>query len=217
MPETTTETENAEPKAFAKRPNNIFGMLSSRSAELIGIGVTVISASMAATNSIRQNFYKNITKYHVFKDIQEKRDSKYLDIYKQYRDQKNTSDLIHQINKVESEYISNIDNRLSGYGINNIIDRWRTLKSHQKTEAFVAFAGVGALLAGVVASISASRRVEDRQEDYVKELKHMNRKIDTLAFNDTERLEQDKVHSFVDQLSSMNQKIDAMSEQGRQL
>jgi hypothetical protein len=173
--EVTQEAVSKSKEApVVKQTRGLLGLLSARGAEIVGIGVTLGSGWLAAWNSIRNNFYQNTAKYDVFKDIRDKRDNSYTEMYREFKGQQDAPALIKEVNQIEKEYTAAVEERLRGYGIKTTLDRWRTLKTHQKTEALLAFSGVSAVLLGVVASLGASRRVEEKQEALSEKLQEQD-------------------------------------------
>jgi hypothetical protein len=156
----------------------IFGGLSFKLAEVLGVGVTAASAAVAAWSSIRENFYRNVARYKVFKDVHDVRDREYTELYKRFADKGEKEALIKGINEIEGKYTAEVSKRMEGLGIVNTLDRWRTLKTHQKAEIAVTVAGVSAILLGAVVNLSASRRIREQQQemsDHLTQTDHVSK------------------------------------------
>ncbi len=161
-----------------KEGNGLFGGMSFRLAETIGVGATLASGWVAAWNGIRDNFYRNISRYKVFKDVHEVREREYTELYQRFADKHQKEELIAGIQAIEKKYTTEVAKRMEGLGIINTFDRWRTLKTHQKAEIAVTVAGVSAILLGAVVNLSASRRIREEQAQLTEQItqnEHMQR------------------------------------------
>lgn len=158
--------------------HGLLGMPSAAAAETVGILFAMGSASVAAYNTVRINFYRNMDKHGVFEDIKKKRIDTHTELLEEYKGKKNSKELVSKLLEVEKEYTTQVDKLFKGYGINNVLDRWKTLKYHQKNEVYLAFGAVSAILLGVVAGTSTTRRVEENQEELEKRLDELHAKLD---------------------------------------
>ncbi len=159
---TLSPASSTDPSGDQK--TGLLGGMSFRMAEAVGVGATLASGWIAAWNGIRENFYKNVSRYKVFDDIRMVRDAAHKRAYDSFAGKRDKEGLIREITAIEATYSAEVGERMRGLGISNTIDRWRTLKTHQKSEVAVAVFGVCAILLGAVVNLSASHRIREEQE-----------------------------------------------------
>lgn len=160
------------PPAENKKPRrDRVTFFNSLYADTAGVVLSAISSIGAATLMIDKNFFKNAEK--------EKRFDKYHKIRDSQRASPETTklknhDWLIRIREIEKEHESSIAKELRGMGITGPIEKFRSLRAHQKQEVVFTAAAVAAGAIGVISTIIGNRLTAQKEQQ-------LSDKLDELA------------------------------------
>ena len=150
------------------QPDSIFNSFLMDAA---GVVLSIGSSVAAAVITINKNFFKNAEKEKRFEAIHQKRDA--LRAAPEVRDLKG-SDWLKRIRQIEAQHDAEVMVELKEMGIHGPLEKFRSLRAHQKTDVFLTVAAVTAGAIGIIGGIIGSRHA-------AKEDRELNKKLTLLC------------------------------------
>lgn len=175
MPEITDNQATATEKPAAATPARREGFFESIYADIIGIGLTVGAGLAAARIIINKSFFGNLAE-----DRKKKKDDVLRSIVDRDRERiaaAHNKDWPQAIEAIEKKYQKNIKEELSEMGVNSILDKWKSLRGHQKWEAGIAMAAVSAVAIGSISSFLSNRRLDHKLEEIHQQVMSQQQEI----------------------------------------
>lgn len=130
--------------------------------EIFGYALTLATTVLAAWVSIGMRFYKNLSSYGVFNDLQVTRDQQAAELFKNTKNG-NFAELLKGNLQIESDYTKAVDERLKEWGVDSIGKKWQMLKSHQQKEVILSTITVLAISLGAIIGIARSRSKKQQE------------------------------------------------------
>lgn len=160
---TSEQAKNSPPA----KPQERVPLFNSIFADVAGMLLTAASSVGAAVLMIDKNFFRNAEKEKRFEKFHKIRDS-------QRAEPATTSlkghDWLVRIREIEAQHERAISGELREMGVKGPIEKFRSLRSHQKTEVIFTTAAVTAGAIGLVSSIIGNRITAQKERELADKL-----------------------------------------------
>lgn len=160
---TSEQGKQCEP---AKKQERV-PLFNSVVADIAGVLLTAASSAFAAVLMIDKNFFRNAEKEKRFEKFHKIRDS-------QRAEPATTSlkgrDWLVRIREIERQHEKSIGGELREMGITGPLEKFKSLRAHQKTEVLFTTAAVTAGAIGLVSSIIGNRLTAQKERELADKL-----------------------------------------------